>query len=363
MANNNWLTNHNPITSDMISSGVNIPEYLDNYGEEAQDEVYYQRDGNTYKSKSMRDFHNLYVKKRLIASVSEPKHTLIDYAVGKAGDLPKWVDSKLGFIFGIDLSRDNINNRKDGACARYLNQKKTYKRCPTCVFVNGNSGYNIRKGNAFAEEYSSQKEKEIANALFGNGPKDSTIYGEVVKENYGVGAGGFNISSVQFSLHYFFENESTLNEFAKNISECTKLNGYFIGTCYDGQTVFNLLKHTEFDDSIVYMENNHKMYEITKKYKQTGFPDDETSLGYPIHVFQDSIGKISKEYLVNFDYFVRVMENYGFVLVPDDQAGVMGLPKGTGLFKDMFNQMSSEPKQRVKLDYRNAMYMLSLIHI
>ena len=99
------------------------------------------------------------------------------------------------------------------------------------------------------------------------------------------------------------------------------------------------------------------MYEITKKYKQTGFPDDETSLGYPIHVFQDSIGKISKEYLVNFDYFVRVMENYGFVLVPDDQAGVMGLPKGTGLFKDMFNQMNSEPKQRVKLDYRNAMYM------
>lgn len=357
VANNNWLTIHNPITKEMISSGLDIPEYFDNYGEESQDEVYYQRDGNTYKSKSMRDFHNLYVKKRLITSVSEPKHTLIDYAVGKAGDLPKWVDAKLGFVFGIDLSRDNINNRKDGACARYLNQQKTYKKCPTCIFINGNSGFNIRKSNAFAPEYSTEKEKEIANALFGNGPKDATIYGEVVKENYGVGAGGFNISSVQFSLHYFFENAKTLNEFVKNVAECTKLNGYFIGTCYDGQTVFNLLKHTDYEDSIVYMENNHKMYEITKKYKQTGFPDDETSLGYPIHVFQDTIGKVSKEYLVNFDYFVRVMENYGFILVPDEQAMVMGLPKGTGLFKDLYNQMMSESRQRTKLDYRNAMYM------
>ena len=67
------------------------------------------------------------MSKKLIQAVSEPKQSLIDYAVGKAGDLPKWIDSKLGFVFGIDLSRDNINNRKDGACARYLNQMTSYK--------------------------------------------------------------------------------------------------------------------------------------------------------------------------------------------------------------------------------------------
>ena len=116
----------------------------------------------------------------------------------------------------------------------------------------------------------------------------------------------------------------------------------------------------------LYIQETYKKYKhiykicrfnVTKKYKQTGFPDDETSLGYPIHVFQDTIGKVSKEYLVNFDYFVRVMENYGFILVPDEQAMVMGLPKGTGLFKDLYNQMMSESRQRTKLDYRNAMYM------
>lgn len=357
VANNNWLTIHNPITSEMISSGVDVPDYFDNYNEETQDEIYYQRNGSTYKSKSMRDFHNLYVKKRLIQAVSETKHSLIDYAVGKAGDLPKWIDSKLGFVFGIDLSRDNINNRKDGACARYLNQMSNYKKIPTCVFVNGNSGENIRKGAAFNEEFATTKEKEIVQALFGNGPKDATLLGEVVKNNYGVGSGGFNISSVQFALHYFFESEQKLNEFVKNVAECTKLNGYFIGTCYDGQTVFDILKDTEYDDSIVYMENNHKMYEITKKYKQTGFPDDETSLNYPIHVFQDSIGKVSKEYLVNFDYFIRIMENYGFVLISDEDAKTMGLPNGTGLFKDLFTQMEHESKRKYKQDFKNALYM------
>ena len=358
VANNNWLTIHNPITNEMISSGLDVPEYFDDYSDEtAAEDIYYQRDGSTNKSKAMRDFHNLYVKKRLIQAVSAPKQTLIDFAVGKGGDLPKWIDSKLGFVFGIDLSRDNINNRKDGACARYLSQMKSFKKIPTCIFINGNSGHNIRKGAAFAEEYASTKEKEIGAAIFGNGPKDATVLGDVVKTHYGIGESGFNISSMQFALHYFFENEVMLNEMLRNITECTKLNGYFIGTCYDGGTVFNLLRHTDYDDSIVYMEQNHKMYEITKKYKQTGFPDDETSLGYVINVYQDSIGKVSKEYLVNFDYFVRVMENYGFVLVSDEDAQPLGLPRGTGLFKDLFTQMENEVKRYRKVDYKNAPHM------
>ena len=35
------------------------------------------------------------------------------------------------------------------------------------------------------------------------------------------------------------------------------------------------------------------------------------SLGYAIGVYQESINKTFKEYLVNFNYFVRMMENYG----------------------------------------------------
>ena len=75
----------------------------------------------------MRDFYNKYVKRKLIVDVSKRGDTLIDMTVGKAGDFTKWIEANLQFIFGVDKSKDNIENWVDGACARYLNHRKTYK--------------------------------------------------------------------------------------------------------------------------------------------------------------------------------------------------------------------------------------------
>ena len=44
------------------------------------------------------------------------------------------------------------------------------------------------------------------------------------------------------------------------------------------------------------------------------FNDDSSSLGYGIDVYQKSIGNSFLEYLVNGEYFIRVMEQYGFKL-------------------------------------------------
>ncbi len=41
----------------------------------------------------------------LISGASKQGDTLIDLACGKAGDLPKWIASKLSFVFGIDDPR------------------------------------------------------------------------------------------------------------------------------------------------------------------------------------------------------------------------------------------------------------------
>ena len=85
--------------------------------------------------------------------------------------------------------------------------------------------------------------KQIINAVFGTGPKDATILGKGVYKNYGIADSGFNVSSCQFAMHYFFEDNKTVHSFLRNLSECTKVNGYYIGTCYDGETVFNLLRN------------------------------------------------------------------------------------------------------------------------
>jgi hypothetical protein len=76
-------------------------------------------------------------------------------------------------------------------------------------------------------------------------------------------------------------------------------------------------------------------------------------------VYQETIGKTFREYLVNFDYLVRIMEDYGFVLVNKEKAIPMGLPNGSGLFGDMFRNMESETKNdnRKFADYKNAHLM------
>jgi hypothetical protein len=346
VANSNWRSIHHPITEDMISTGMNIPS------DTMDEDVYYNRAGKDTSTKALRNFHNLYVKRKLILGASNRGNTLIDYAVGKAGDLPKWLAANIDFVFGIDVSKDNIENQLDGACARYLNLRRKYTKMPGALFVNGNSGRNIRDGKALISE----KDKQIAKAVFGQGPKDKTELGAGVYKWYGIGEDGFNVSSCQFALHYFFESERTMHAFLRNVAECTKVNGYFIGTCYDGQTVFNLLKNKEKEQGMTIMRDEQKMFEITKQYDYTGFPEDEYSLGYAVDVYQESINKVFREYLVNFKYLERVMENYGFTVIGEEEAKAMHLPDGSGLFSELYEMMNAEIQQNrnLKSEYESA---------
>ena len=349
VANSNWNSIHHPITEKMITTGEDIPIHM------ISEDVYYNRSNEETSTQGLRDFHNLYVKKNLIVGVSRRGDTLIDLAVGKAGDLSKWIRANLSFVFGIDYSKDNIHNTIDGACARYLKARRKNKNMPDAIFIPGNSSLNIRSGKALTTE----KDIQIMNALFGNGPKDAGILGKGVHKHYGIAQSGFQITSCQFALHYFFENKSTFHNFLRNVVECTRIQGYFIGTCYDGASVFNLLKGKKNGESETIMTNGRKIFEITKQYDETGFPDDDMSLGYGINVYQESINKVFREYLVNFDYFIRIMGDYGFVPITKSEAQKMNLPDGTGLFSELFKFMENEVKRdpQVKNDYGTALNM------
>lgn len=349
VANSNWHSIHNPVTEEMITTGTGIPDEL------ADDDVYYNRVSKATITRSLRDFHNLYVKKKLIVGASERGNILIDYAVGQGGDFSKWIAGKLKFVFGIDISRDNIENRLKGACARYLNYKKQFKRMPSALFVAGNSSANIRDTNAIF----SDKGKQITNAVFGKGAKDAVELGAGVYKHYGIGERGFDISSIQFAIHYMFENLTTLNSFLRNVSETTKVGGHFIGTTYDGSRVFDMLRSKKQDESIELQENGVKMWEVTKRYDRNTFPADASSVGYAIDVFQESIGKTFREYLVNFNYLDRLMENYGFARLTTDEAKNLGLPSGRGSFRELFGEMQNEIARRpsAKNEYGTALDM------
>lgn len=351
VCNENWKSIHptGRITEDMLCTGLNIPSIS------VSEDVYYNTPAGKFKTEAMKNFHNLYVKKKLIVGSAKQGDTLIDFACGKAGDLPKWISAKLSFVFGVDISKDNLENRLDGACARFLNMRRANKTVPYALFVNGNSAFNIKDGSAMLND----KAKQITSAVFGKGPKESDKIGRGVARQYGKGVDGFNVSSCQFAIHYFFENPDTLKGFMKNIAECTKHNGYFIGTCYDGKLIFNELKKTKTGDSVKIIEDGRKIWEITKGYGGDSFDDDSSSIGYRIDVYQESINQTISEYLVNFDYLHRVMSAYGFEIISREEAKDMGLPEGSGLFSELFLHMLDEiAKNKFKAkEYDQAPFM------
>tara|TARA_R110002073_G_scaffold83952_1_gene199905 strand:+ start:81 stop:3572 length:3492 start_codon:yes stop_codon:yes gene_type:complete len=338
VANSNWQSIHYPITNKMISTGTNINI---NSGD---DDTYYNRNNSTNETKSLRDFHNLFVKSLLIKGVSSKDDKLFDLACGKGGDISKWINAELGFVLGIDANKDNIRNRLDGACARYLNYYNKMKDVPSMIFLHGNSTVNIKDLDGIIGD----KNKQIMKALYGSGNKNRSELGDGIYKNFGIANNGFDIVSTQFAIHYMFEDKLTLHGFLKNVSENCKLNGYFIGTCFDGLSIFNMLNSKALDDTYAIYKNDSKIWQITKKYSYKNFDDDETSLGYAIDIYQESINKTFREYLVNFDYLTRVMETYGFIIAPKDDLIKIDINKGIGSFADLYKILEQKVKSKTE---------------
>ena len=349
VANSNWQSIHNPITEKMLSDEA----YLSSYMLQNNDDDVYYNNGNKLKSETnpLRHFHNMYIKAKLINIVaskfSKPK--LLDLAVGMGGDLDKWIASKVYALLGIDVSKDNIHNNIKGACARYLKKAKKPNKIPIAMFIEGDSGKLLSNGE-FAEGVNDNyQDKRISldeveevkshesisystlKALTGIGNKEDQQI-PFLKEHFGIFSDKFDITSIQFALHYMFKDQVTLHNFLRNICEYTKVGGYFIGTCYNGERVYNELKDISPGERLEKYKNNKKIWHVVKGYDDGDnefMENDERSLGYTITVYQESINKEFDEYLVNFTYFVKMMELYGFILekkekLEDNDINTMG---------------------------------------
>lgn len=346
-ANSNWYSIHNPITETMIRTGDNIPTL------EVADDVYYNRTTEEKYSASMRDFHNLFVKMILITRFGKPDGTIIDFACGKGGDMSKWIASKARFVFGIDISKDNIENRIDGACQRYLKNRYKFAKMPYMLFAVGSSAENIRSGTNMKGEIWN----DITNCIFGNSTKEKAQeLGSAVFRQFSIGINGFNLSSCQFAIHYMFENDTTLSNFARNVGECTHKGGYFIATTYNGDLVFKALAHKKIGEQIEINDaTGRKMWSIKKLYDDEEF-NLQNCVGKKIAVYQDTINQTIEEYLVKPEKLIKEMQKYGMELITNDEARHKGLKTGMGNFRDLFEIMKSLPKSEMD-KYGKSLYM------
>lgn len=120
--------------------------------------------------------------------------SLLDLACGRGGDIWKWMDSKIGYVKGLDLSPGEIAEAKQ----RY---KEALSRRPDAV---------TRCEFADTPNLGIQELRE---------PRQ------------------YDIITCMFALHYFFVSEAALRQFLHNVSINLKDGGYFIGTVPDGKRV------------------------------------------------------------------------------------------------------------------------------
>ena len=354
IANAIWRSIHQPLTEDMITTGAGIPTEL------STESLYYNRDINALRERSitipLQEFHNKYVKNiELIGKavlLIRAKNTsgyqikLLDLACGKAGDLYKWSENKVDVVVGIDINGNNIYDVRDGACVRYNDFRKKMEtfegaHIPKVRFLNGDISKNIKNGTAVLDDERSIESRDQIWREIGN--------------NY------FDIVSIQFAIHYLFENIEKLNGLLLNISDNIKTGGLVIGCCFDGSNIYNKKENADnmFGKPKGYSISGQKdgdiIWKIKKDYEdidESGvLPNSENSSGLEIDVFVKSIGSYNREYLVNFDYLTSKMNEYGFDLLESTMfSQIYSTHRDTSGFKEL-----SDDEKR--LSFINRMFI------
>ena len=288
-ANNIWTSIHVPVTDIMIRSVVSNPP-----DDTFEDDMYY-RDDLKRNSRIFSDvyaFHNR-IKDELYKSNIKKEDTLLELAVGRAGDLNKWKRVRPSKVVGVDISLANITSPTQGSAVRYLSDKKKnpHDYLPPCLFVQGDmSVYPLFE----------QDDKYMA--ILTGKESGSTKYLSQFE-----GLSSFDVISCQFALHYACESEETLRSFAKNLQKYGK--DVFFGTCSDGQSIYSLLVGKK---AHLFGTDKQVAGEYMKEYDDRETWTEE--FGMPVKVFLESFDKPAVEYLVPFQKVTEILEEHGWEL-------------------------------------------------
>lgn len=352
VANDVWDSIHNPVTESMIRSGAEQPneeesKVLLKLQDTEVAKKYYERKSPREDLKLVQgllDFHNKYIKNLVLlkpALRGGNKH-LLDYACGKAGDLFKWKFNGARYVVGIDSAGENITNPVDGAYKRYIESivEFGYGRVPKMAFVIGNSARDIVNGEAG----STPEESDILRSIFGRFEPEGSVPKYIQNVMAGSYRAGADVGACMFALHYFFESPVMLEGFIKNLSETIKIGGLFIGCCFDGDKVFNLLRTIEKGRAKVGKIEDTPIWSITKDYDKEELTNDDDSIGLGVDVEFISIGAPHKEYLVPFELLKKKLKAIGFELLDKKDLTELGLKNSTNTF-DVSYEMAEKSKK------------------
>ena len=254
---------------------------------------------------NLRKFHNL-IKSELIIKCSEQIKaiSLLDVACGRGGDIHKWIQAKLKYIFAFDNHSESIYSEIqkggsfDGAIGRFKQINKISKtKLPFMKF------YNID----ILEKDSLSKINKL---------DSDKIY---------------DIVSCQFAFHYFCKDTSSMEHVLSIISKKLKKGGLFIGTATDGDLVHNILSQGNVNiplltllkngesNSLMITSNNYLFY-ITDDYSEKSKKIEESNIrknyfeiqgvSSEYYLFKEKLAKLALKYQLELVEYKSFYEWY-----------------------------------------------------
>ena len=289
VANDIFYSIKNPVTEEIIMSGeVDISN--NNYI--ASTKSYFSELDNNIKKKRYpyQNFHRLYIKYQILYFTS-PNYLLskttgmygkiLDGCSGKGPDITLIKNAGYAEVVGIEFDQSSV----EYAISYY--KSKVPRPKPKAYYVRG----------------------DLSKLIFPNQSCGITATDKIYTKKFIPNKYYFNTMSLNFCVHYFFKDEISFRTIIQNVNDALQIDGYLIGTCFDGERIYNELKNKNEISGKTF--EGDIMWRIEKKYKGK-LTSTEKSLGKQIDVFVQTIGNVHEEYLVNFTYFEKVMAEYGF---------------------------------------------------
>ena len=119
-----------------------------------------------------------------------------------------------------------------------------------------------------------------------------------LKKMESIGIDKFDMVSCMYAIHYMMNNNTELDNFLQNVSENLLDQGYFIGTCLNGDSILNEMGSK---NEIVGVIDNKTVF-IVKKEDSKPDAYKHLTVGNKINVYFETFGSAFTENLVSISY-------------------------------------------------------------
>lgn len=325
-----WNLIHNPVNRDTMCEGLTLARAAEIKN------INYFLIGRFALTTCIKKFNRFVISwalERYMTQMTTPR--ILDIACGKLADYFKYAKLGAATVVGLEYNPDNLNNPVDGAAARVLNAVGDNPRIKALaaktLLVLGDMTKNMADGSAATDEIG----RYYLDVLYGR-HRPSTSFNPKHAKFYNLGTDGFNLVVCNYAIHYSLGNFQDIQSFFENVSQNLRTQGYFIGTCLDGNMILEELNANNgyiegrVNGNIVWFINGREtlMGSGAALYEENGqtlsgmpitqYSTKEAHLigpGCAIESYFETFNTISRENLVDIRYLEHIARDYGLKLV------------------------------------------------